>query len=129
MWEHCGMSRNKAGLKSAIDKLKDLKQSFWKDVKIPGKADNLNLELEKAGRVADLIELGEVMVHDALQREESCGAHFREEHQTKEGEALRNDEDFTNVFAWAHDGEDLDPKLNIEKLIFENVSLTQRSYK
>ena len=129
MWEHCGMSRNKSGLKLAIDKLKDLKQVFWKDVKIPGKADNLNLELEKAGRVADLIELGEVMVHDALQREESCGAHFREEHQTKEGEALRNDEDFTNVFAWAHDGEDSDPKLNIEKLNFENISLTQRSYK
>lgn len=129
MWEYCGMSRNESGLKKALNELKDLKGIFWKDVKVPGKFDSLNLELEKAGRVADLIELGEVMVHDALRREESCGAHFREEHQSDEGEALRNDEDFTNVFAWAYQGLESDPKLNIEKLIFKNVSLTQRSYK
>ena len=129
MWEYCGMSRNESGLKKAIVNLKDLKESFWKDIKVLGSPDSLNLELEKAGRVADLIELGEVMVHDALQRKESCGAHFREEYQTDEGEALRNDDDFTNVFAWAYENAESEPKLNIENLTFENVSLSQRSYK
>ena len=129
MWEYCGMSRNESGLKKAIVNLKDLKESFWKDIKVLGGSDSLNLELEKAGRVADLIELGEVMVHDALQRKESCGAHFREEYQTDEGEALRNDDDFTNVFAWAYENAESEPKLNIENLTFENVSLSQRSYK
>ena len=129
MWEYCGMSRNESGLKKAIVNLKDLKESFWKDIKVLGSPDSLNLELEKAGRVADLIELGEVMVHDALQRKESCGAHFREEYQTDEGEALRNDDDFTNVFAWAYKNAESEPKLNIENLTFENVSLSQRSYK
>ena len=129
MWEYCGMSRNESGLKKAIVNLKDLKESFWKDIKVFGSSDSLNLELEKAGRVADLIELGEVMVHDALQRKESCGAHFREEYQTDEGEALRNDDDFTNVFAWAYENAESEPKLNIENLTFENVSLSQRSYK
>ena len=129
MWEYCGMSRNESGLKKAIVNLKDLKESFWKDIKVLGSSDSLNLELEKAGRVADLIELGEVMVHDALQRKESCGAHFREEYQTDEGEALRNDDDFTNVFAWAYKNAEPEPKLNIENLTFENVSLSQRSYK
>ena len=129
MWEYCGMSRNESGLKKAIVNLKDLKESFWQDIKVLGSSDSLNLELEKAGRVADLIELGEVMVHDALQRKESCGAHFREEYQTDEGEALRNDDDFTNVFAWAYKNAESEPKLNIENLTFENVSLSQRSYK
>ena len=129
MWEYCGMSRNESGLKKAIVNLKDLKESFWKDIKVLGSSDSLNLELEKAGRVADLIELGEVMVHDALQRKESCGAHFREEYQTDEGEALRNDDDFKNVFAWAYENAESEPKLNIENLTFENVSLSQRSYK
>ena len=129
MWEYCGMSRNESGLKKAIVNLKDLKESFWKDIKVLGSSDSLNLELEKAGRVADLIELGEVMVHDALQRKESCGAHFREEYQTDEGEALRNDDNFTNVFAWAYENAESEPKLNIENLTFENVSLSQRSYK
>ena len=129
MWEYCGMSRNESGLKKAIVNLKDLKESFWKDIKVLGSSDSLNLELEKAGRVADLIELGEVMVHDALQRKESCVAHFREEYQTDEGEALRNDDDFTNVFAWAYENAESEPKLNIENLTFENVSLSQRSYK
>ena len=129
MWEYCGMSRNESGLKKAIVNLKDLKESFWKDIKVLGSSDSLNLELEKAGRVADLIELGEVMVHDALQRKESCGAHFREEYQTDEGEALRNDDDFTNVFAWAYENAESEPKLNIENLTYENVSLSQRSYK
>ena len=129
MWEYCGMSRNESGLKKAIVNLKDLKESFWKDIKVLGSSDSLNLELEKAGRVADLIELGEVMVHDALQRKESCGAHFREEYQTDEGEALRNDDDFTNVFAWAYENAESAPKLNIETLTIENFSLSQRSYK
>ena len=129
MWEHCGMSRNKSGLNSAINELKNLKELFWKDIKVPGESNTLNLELEKAGRVADLIELGEIMVRDALKREESCGAHFREEHQTKEGEALRNDGDFSNIFAWGYNGESSEPLLNIEELVFENVSLSQRSYK
>ena len=129
MWEYCGMSSDESGLKKAIVNLKDLKESFWKDIKVLGSSDSLNLELEKAGRVADLIELGEVMVHDALQRKESCGAHFREEYQTDEGEALRNDDDFTNVFAWAYKNAESEPKLNIENLTFENVSLSQRSYK
>ena len=129
MWEYCGMSRNESGLKKAIVNLKDLKESFWKDIKVLGSSDSLNLELEKAGRVADLIELGEVMVRDALQRKESCGAHFREEYQTDEGEALRNDDDFKNVFAWAYENAESGPKLNIENLTFENVSLSQRSYK
>ena len=129
MWEHCGMSRNKSGLNSAINELKSLKELFWKDIKVPGESNTLNLELEKAGRVADLIELGEIMVRDALKREESCGAHFREEHQTKEGEALRNDGDFSNIFAWGYNGESSEPLLNIEELVFENVSLSQRSYK
>ena len=129
MWEYCGMSRNESGLKKAIVNLKDLKESFWKDIKVLGSSDSLNLELEKAGRVADLIELGEVMVRDALQRKESCGAHFREEYQTDEGEALRNDDDFNNVFAWAYENAESEPKLNIENLTFENVSLSQRSYK
>ena len=128
MWEYCGMSRNESGLKKAIVNLKDLKESFWKDIKVLGSSDSLNLELEKAGRVADLIELGEVMVHDALQRKESCGAHFREEYQTDEGEALRNDDDFTNVFAWAYENAESEPKLNIENLTFEIISLSQRSY-
>ena len=129
MWEYCGMSRNESGLKKAIVNLKDLKESFCKDIKVLGRPDSLNQELEKAGRVADLIELGDVMVHDALQRKESCGAHFREEYQTDEGEALRNDDDFTNVFAWAYENAESEPKLNIENLTFENVSLSQRSYK
>ncbi len=129
MWEECGMARNKEGLTQAIADIRALKDEFWRDVKIPGKADEFNQELEKAGRVADFIELGELMCIDALDRKESCGGHFREEYQTEEGEALRNDKDYAYVSAWEFKGEGKEPKLNKEKLEFENIELKQRSYK
>ena len=106
-----------------------VKRQFWEDVKVMGKNDELNMSLEKAGRVADFIELGALMVEDALHREESCGGHFREEYQTEEGEALRDDENFTYVGAWEFKGEDNPEMLHKENLEFENVKLTQRSYK
>ena len=129
MWNNCGMSRNKENLKTALDDVGALKNTFWSDVKVPGRENEINLELEKAGRVADFIELGELMIRDALVREESCGAHFREEHQTTEGEALRDDENFNFVSAWESQGDLKEPKLQKEKLEFETVTPTQRSYK
>ena len=129
MWNNCGMSRNKENLKTALDDVGALKNTFWSDVKVPGRENEINLELEKAGRVADFIELGELMIRDALVREESCGAHFREEHQTNEGEALRDDENFNFVSAWESQGDLKEPKLQKEKLEFETVTPTQRSYK
>ncbi len=129
MWNNCGMSRNKENLKTALDDVGALKNTFWSDVKVPGRENEINLELEKAGRVADFIELGELMIRDALVREESCGAHFREEHQTNEGEALRDDENFNFVSAWESQGDSKEPKLQKEKLEFETVTPTQRSYK
>jgi succinate dehydrogenase / fumarate reductase flavoprotein subunit len=129
MWEYCGMSRNAEGLNKAIGLIQNLRAEFWKDVKVLGTADELNMSLEKAGRVADFMELGELMVRDALNREESCGGHFREEYQTPEGEALRNDEDFTYAAAWEYTGPNAEPTLHKEQLHFENVKLTQRSYK
>ena len=129
MWNNCGMSRNKENLKTALDAVGALKNTFWSDVKVPGRENEINLELEKAGRVADFIELGELMIRDALAREESCGAHFREEHQTTEGEALRDDENFNFVSAWESQGDLKEPKLQKEKLEFETVTPTQRSYK
>ena len=129
MWNNCGMSRNKENLKMALDDVGALKNTFWSDVKVPGRENEINLELEKAGRVADFIELGELMIRDALVREESCGAHFREEHQTNEGEALRDDENFNFVSAWESQGDLKEPKLQKEKLEFETVTPTQRSYK
>ncbi len=129
MWEKCGMARNKEGLKSAIEEIQQIKKDFWADVLIPGTNEELNLELEKALRVADFIELGELMCRDALQREESCGGHFREEHQTEEGEALRNDDDFAFVGAWEYKGEGTEPELHKEELVYENVEMKQRSYK
>ncbi len=129
LWENVGMARNKSGLEMAIESIPKLKDEFWKNVKITGTADELNPELEKAGRVADFLELGELMARDALNREESCGGHFREEHQTKENEAKRNDEEFSYVAAWEHKGESLPAELHKEELIFENVELTTRSYK
>ncbi len=129
MWEECGMARNKEGLTQAIADIRALKEEFWRDVKIPGRSDEFNQELEKAGRVADFIELGELMCIDALDRKESCGGHFREEYQTEEGEALRNDKDYAYVAAWEFKGEGKEPKLNKEKLEFENIELKQRSYK
>ena len=129
MWDNCGMSRNEKDLKSALVQIKDLKNDFWNNVFVPGSDSQLNLELEKAGRVADFIELGELMIYDALDREESCGGHFREEHQTPEGEALRDDENYTFVSAWEYKGEDLEPELHKEDLNYKEVTPTQRSYK
>ena len=129
MWDNCGMSRNEKDLKNALIQIKDLKNDFWENVFVPGSDSELNLELEKAGRVADFIELGELMIYDALDREESCGGHFREEHQTPEGEALRDDENYTFVSAWEYKGEDLEPELHKEDLNYKEVTPTQRSYK
>jgi succinate dehydrogenase / fumarate reductase flavoprotein subunit len=128
MWEYCGMGRNEQGLLKAREAIKQIKEEFWKDVRIPGTADELNPELEKAARVADFIELGALMVEDALQRRESCGGHFREESQTPEGEAQRDDQNFSFVSAWEYAG-DSAPILNKESLEFEVVHPTQRSYK
>ncbi|MCB0348726.1 MAG: fumarate reductase/succinate dehydrogenase flavoprotein subunit [Bdellovibrionales bacterium] len=130
MWEHCGMSRNANGLKTAISEIQALKQSFWNEVKVTGTLDNTNQELEKAGRVADFLELGELMCLDALERKESCGGHFREEYQTPENEAKRDDEGFCHVAAWEYQGDNISSaKRHTEDLKFEYVKLTQRSYK
>lgn len=129
MWEYCGMARNEAGLTKAMQLIKDLKKEFWSDVRIPGDIMEFNPELDKAGRVADFIELGELMIADALMRRESCGGHFREESQTEEGEAKRDDENFSFVAAWEFAGEDASPQLNKEPLEFKVVHPTQRSYK
>ena len=129
MWEYCGMSRNEAGLRTALKKIPELRAEFWRDVNVPGSDAELNQALEKAGRVADFLELGELMCLDALHRTESCGGHFREESQTPDGEALRDDEKFAYVAAWQYAGEGKIPILNKEPLVFENVKLSQRSYK
>ena len=129
MWEYCGMARNEAGLRTALDKIPKLREEFWRDVNVPGSADTLNQALEKAGRVADFFELAELMCLDALQRKESCGGHFREEYQTPDGEALRDDENFAYVAAWEYAGDRSGPVLNKEPLDFEYVHLAQRSYK
>lgn len=129
MWEYCGMARNEEGLTKARQMIRELRDEFWSDVRIPGSADEFNPELDKAGRVADFLELGELMVVDALVRNESCGGHFRTESQTEEGEAKRDDENFAFVSAWEFNGLDKDPILHKENLEFEAVKLTQRSYK
>jgi succinate dehydrogenase / fumarate reductase flavoprotein subunit len=129
MWEKCGMARNEKGLKEAKAEIQKLREEYWKDVKVLGVNEELNMTLEKALRVADFMELGELMVDDALNRNESCGGHFREESQTEEGEAKRNDEEYTYVAAWEFKGDDKSAKLHKEELVFENVKLTQRSYK
>ena len=129
VWDHCGMSRNTKNLTQAIEDIKSLRSDFWDNVKVPGRDDVLNPELAKAGRVADFFELGELMMRDALGRDESCGGHFREEHQTQQGEALRDDENFTFSSAWEYKGDNTPPLLNKEELTFDTVSLTQRSYK
>ena len=129
MWEKCGMARNKQGLEEAIVEIKAIRDEFWKEVKVPGVQNSFNQELEKAGRVADFIELGDLMCRDALNREESCGGHFREEHRTEEGEAMRNDADYAYVAAWKYKGENETPELHKEDLKFENIELKQRSYK
>ncbi len=129
IWNECGMSRNKEGLLKAIDDVTALREEFWKEVQVPGSIDELNQELEKAGRVADFLELGELMCKDALERAESCGGHFREESQTEEGEALRNDQDYTFVSAWQYAEKPSDSVLHKEELAYENIELKQRSYK
>ena len=129
MWEYCGMSRTEEGLKKAKTKIQELRKEFWENVNVVGGSGELNQELEKAGRVADFMELGELMVDDALNRSESCGGHFREESQTPEGEAKRKDDEFSYVAAWGYQGDNQPEELNKEELIFENVKLTQRSYK
>ena len=129
LWEHCGMTRNKAGLEEALKLIPALREQFWKDVKITGTSDGFNQELEKAHRVVDFLDLGELMVRDALHRNESCGGHFREESQTPEGEAKRDDTKFSYVAAWEYAGAGAKPKLHKEPLAFEYVKPSQRSYK
>ena len=121
MWNKCGMARNKKDLELAISEISKLRKEFWKEVKVPGDQNEFNEELAKAGRVADFLELGELFAKDALEREESCGGHFREEYQTKEGEALRDDEKYDYVSAWEYEGKNNEPKINREKLNFTSV--------
>lgn len=128
LWDHCGMARNEGGLRKALERIPELRDEFWADVRVTGTGEELNQQLEKAGRVADFLEFGELMVLDALVREESCGGHFREEHQTADGEAERDDEHFSYVAAWEYSGADTGPVLHKETLDFEYVHLAQRSY-
>ncbi|HNB49763.1 MAG TPA: fumarate reductase/succinate dehydrogenase flavoprotein subunit, partial [Chitinophagales bacterium] len=128
MWEKCGMARNEQGLTEAIAEIQALKKEFWSDVRIPGSIEEFNTELDKAGRVADFIELGELMCRDALNRKESCGGHFREESQTEEGEAERDDVNFKYVAAWEFVGES-NWNLHKEELVYENIKIAARSYK
>jgi succinate dehydrogenase / fumarate reductase flavoprotein subunit len=129
MWDKCGMARDKAGLEDALKKIPKLREEFWQNVKVLGENESINQSLEKAGRVADFLEFGELMCQDALHREESCGGHFRTEHQTDDGEAKRNDEQFCYAGVWEHKGEGKKAELHKEALIFENVKLATRSYK
>ncbi|MEA2067572.1 MAG: FAD-binding protein, partial [Verrucomicrobiota bacterium] len=129
LWENCGMGRSEAGLKEALEKIPQIREAFWKDVNVPGSAADLNQALEKANRVADFMEFAELMVKDALERAESCGGHFREESQTDEGEALRKDDEYCHVAAWEFQGLENEPVLHKEELVFEEVKLSQRSYK
>jgi succinate dehydrogenase / fumarate reductase flavoprotein subunit len=129
MWDKCGMARRAEGLHEAIQQIPALREEFWRNVNVPGSDAELNQAVEKAGRVADFLELGELICRDALHREESCGGHFREEHQTEDGEARRDDERFAYAAAWEWCGADQEPRLHREPLVFENVKLATRSYK
>jgi len=129
MWDYCGMARSEAGLKTALDTIPALRDEFWRNLNVPGSDTHLNQALEKAGRVADFLELAELMCRDALNRSESCGGHFREESQTADGEALRDDERFAYVAAWEYGSEGGTPVLHREPLVFDNVELSQRSYR
>jgi succinate dehydrogenase / fumarate reductase flavoprotein subunit len=129
MWDNCGMARNAEGLTKALELIPELRKEFWKNVRVPGSADSYNPEIEKAGYVADFLEMAELIVRDALHRHESCGGHFREEYQTKEGEALRDDTDFAYVAAWEFKGDDKAQELHKEPLKFESIELKQRNYK
>jgi succinate dehydrogenase / fumarate reductase flavoprotein subunit len=129
MWDHCGMARNRKGLEKALARVPEIREEFWQNVLVPGTGQELNQSLERAGRVADFLEFAELMIHDALERTESCGCHLREESQTEEHEAKRDDDNFSHVSVWEHTTTGQPPALHREKLVFENVSLTQRSYK
>ena len=129
MWDKCGMARNRAGLEEALEKIPMLREEFWQNVTVTGSGEELNQALEKAGRVADFLEFGELTCRDALQREESCGGHFRTEYQTPDGEALRNDDEYAYVSAWEYSGDHARPNLHKEELAYENIKLAQRSYK
>jgi succinate dehydrogenase / fumarate reductase flavoprotein subunit len=129
VWDKCGMARSKDSLEEALRKIPALREEFWANVNVPGSGEDLNQNLEHAGRVADFLEFAELMCLDAYERNESCGGHFRVEYQTEEGEALRNDDDFCHVAAWEYNGADSRPARNVEPLIFENIKLAQRSYK
>ena len=125
------MARNATGLGEALKQIPEIREQFWRNARVPGEGEEFNQSLERAGRVADFMEFAELMCIDALTRDESCGGHFREEHQTPDGEALRNDEKFADVFAWEYQGNGSigAPKLHHEPLVFETIALTQRSYK
>jgi succinate dehydrogenase / fumarate reductase flavoprotein subunit len=129
MWDNCGMARTEKSLTRAINRLPSLREEFWKGANVPGENESLNTSLERAGRVVDFLEFGELMCLDALRRNESCGGHFREEYQTPDGEALRDDENFAHVAAWEYQGEGKEPVRNVEPLIYENIKLATRSYK
>jgi len=133
MWDKVGMSRNEQGLKEAIEEIRQIREEFWKEVRVPGSDEGMNTELEKAGRVADFLELGELFAKDALERTESCGGHFREESVEEDGpqkgEAKRDDANFTFVSAWEYKGDPKDAVLHKEELKYENIELKQRSYK
>ena len=129
MWDHCGMARNKDGLEEALKLIPELREKFWEGINVPGSGQEFNQSLERAGRIADFLELGELMCRDALEREESCGGHFREEHQTEDGEALRHDERFSFVSAWNYQGDDKNPSLIKEDLVYEEIKMATRSYK
>jgi succinate dehydrogenase / fumarate reductase flavoprotein subunit len=129
MWDKCGMARNEAGLKELLRRIPELRQEFWKNVKVTGQNGNLNQDLEAAGRVADFFEFAELLCLDALMRRESCGGHFREEFQTPDGEALRDDANYAYVAAWEYKGADKPPELHKETLVYEEVHMSTRVYK
>jgi succinate dehydrogenase / fumarate reductase flavoprotein subunit len=129
LWDKCGMARSEAGLRDLLAKIPGLREEFWRNVKVPGDHEVVNQALEHAGRVADFLEFSELMCRDALERQESCGGHFRIEHQTPDGEALRNDAQFAHVAVWEHQGADKSPVRHQEPLVYEEVKMTQRSYK
>jgi len=129
MWEYAGMARNEAGLTKAIGLIRALRESFWKDVRVTGTGAQLNVELERAARVADFIEFGELLCRDALDRDESCGGHFRTEHQSPDGEAERHDDKFAHVSVWEYQGDDNAPVKHREELVYEEIKMSTRSYK
>jgi succinate dehydrogenase / fumarate reductase flavoprotein subunit len=129
MWEYCGMERSAEGLRKGIDLIRSLREEFWRNLKVLGTNDTLNQSLEKAGRLADFLELGELMCIDALHRRESCGGHFRAESQTEDGEALRDDDEYSYVAAWEWTGDDERPVLHKEHLVYTAIEMKQRSYK